>query len=172
MRKVALCLGISIDGYIARRDHTFDFLFLPEDYSMQPFFDRIDTAFLGRKTWEVTKEFGPPGSGEGTRSFVFSHRLEPGEREGVIVTRESPEAIVERLRREPGKDMWLMGGGELVRHFLREDLVDELYLGIVPTLLGDGIPLFPAGFPQRDFRLVGHESFSRGLVTLRYERSR
>ena len=90
----------------------------------------------------------------------------------VIVTRESPEAIVERLRREAGKDMWLMGGGELVRHFLREDLVDELYLGIVPTLLGDGIPLFPAGFPQRDFRLVGHESFSRGLVTLRYERSR
>lgn len=170
MRKVVLCLGISIDGYIARKDHSFDFLFIPEDFSMQPFLDRIDTTLMGRKTWEVTKAYGPPPPGTG--AFVFSTSLEPGEREGVTLTREAPEETVARLRREPGKDMWLYGGGELIRTFLQADLVDEMLLGIVPTLLGDGIPLFPAGFPQREFRCLEHQGYSRGLVTLRYERTR
>lgn len=63
-----------------------------------------------------------------------------------------------------------MGGDELARHFLIEDLVDELYLGIVPVLLGAGIPLFPPGFPQHDFTLVENQTFSRGLVALTYRR--
>ena len=62
-----------------------------------------------------------------------------------------------------------MGGGELAREFLKADLVDELYLGIVPVLLGEGIPLFPSGFPQRDFKLIENKSYSKGLIALRYE---
>jgi len=65
-----------------------------------------------------------------------------------------------------------MGGGELARDFLKADLVDELYLGIVPVLLGEGIPLFPAGFPQRNLELIENKTFSRGLITLKYERAR
>jgi dihydrofolate reductase len=63
----------------------------------------------------------------------------------------------------------MMGGGELAREFLRADLIDGLYLGIVPTLLGEGIPLFPAGFPQRDFKLVENQTYSKGLIALKYE---
>ncbi len=65
-----------------------------------------------------------------------------------------------------------MGGGELARAFLNADLVDRLYLGVVPTLLGEGIPLFPSGFPERNFTLLENKTYSRGLITLTYERAR
>jgi len=69
-----------------------------------------------------------------------------------------------------GKDIWLMGGGELTREFLRDDLVDELHLGVVPVLIGEGIPAFPSGFPERKFTLVENNTYSKGLIALRYER--
>jgi len=65
-----------------------------------------------------------------------------------------------------------MGGGELARSFLEEDLVDELYLGIVPVLIGEGLPLFPSGFPQREFSLLENKTYSKGLIALRYARTR
>jgi len=76
------------------------------------------------------------------------------------------------LRKRPGKNIWLMGGGELARSFLEEDLVDELYLGIVPVLIGEGLPLFPSGFPQREFSLLENKTYSKGLIALRYARTR
>jgi dihydrofolate reductase len=65
-----------------------------------------------------------------------------------------------------------MGGGEVARDFLKADLVDELYLGVVPVLLGEGIPLFPSGFPQRNFQLIENKTFSKGLIALKYKRTR
>jgi dihydrofolate reductase len=66
----------------------------------------------------------------------------------------------------------MLGGGELAREFLKADLIDAMELGVVPTLLGKGIPLFPSGFPQREFTLLENKSYSRGLITLKYERAR
>lgn len=86
--------------------------------------------------------------------------------------REEPKRFVEELRKKKGKDIWLIGGGELAREFLKEDLVDELYLGIVPVLIGEGIPLFAAGFPQREFTLTERKAYSGGLIALKYERVR
>ena len=85
---------------------------------------------------------------------------------------ESPAKFVEGLRKKPGKDIWHMGGGELAREFLRADLVDEIRLGIMPVLLGEGIPLFPSGFPQREFSLTECRSYSKGMVSLVYQRRR
>jgi dihydrofolate reductase len=171
MRKILLGLGISLDGYIARRDGSVDFLFMPKDYSMAEFFSTIDTAIMGRKTYDVAKATGG-GFGGTVKYFVMSRQLPAGEREGLIFTRESPRELATRIRRHQGKDIWLMGGGELARDFLKNDLVDELYLGIVPVLLGEGIPLFPSGFPQREFTLVENKTFSRGLIALKYRRKR
>jgi dihydrofolate reductase len=171
MRKVVLGLGISLDGYIARLDGSVDFLFMPKDYSMAGFFSSIDTAILGRKTYDVAKAMGG-GFGGNVKYYVMSRTLPAGEREGLIFTRESPAALLEKIRMHKGKDIWLMGGGELARDFLKADLVDELYLGIVPVLLGEGLPLFPSGFPQRNFALVENKTFSRGLIALKYRRVR
>jgi dihydrofolate reductase len=105
-------------------------------------------------------------------TYVFSHSQPAGERDGLIFVNESPASFIRKLRKRPGKDIWLMGGGELARDFLKADLVDRLYLSIVPVLLGEGIPLFPSGFPQRDFKLLENKAYSQGLIVLTYERSR
>jgi dihydrofolate reductase len=174
VRKVVLGLGISLDGYIARRDGAVDFLFMPKDYPMAAFIASIDTAIMGRKTYDVSKAMGGGDFGGNIKHYVLSRTLPPGERDGLIFVNESPAALVERIRRDKsrGKDIWLMGGGELARDFLKDDLVDELYLGVVPVLLGEGIPLFPSGFPQRNFALVENKTFSRGLIALKYRRVR
>jgi dihydrofolate reductase len=172
MRKVVLGVGISLDGYIARPDGSVDFLFMPKDYSMAEFFRSIDAAVMGRKTYDVSQKMGGGMSSPGISSYVFSRSLEAGERGGVTIVRETPKEFIEALRQKKGKDIWLMGGGELTQEFLREDLVDELYLGVVPTLIGEGIPAFPSGFPQREFKLAENKTFSKGLIALKYERAR
>jgi dihydrofolate reductase len=162
MRKVILGLGISIDGYIARLNGAVD-------YSMAPFFATIDTAVMGRKTVDAAKGASFGGS---IKTYVFSRSRPSGEREGVTFVNESPESLVGELPKRTGKNIWMMGGGELGREFLKADLAHEIYLGIVPTLLGEGIPLFPSGFPQRNSSLIENKSYSRGMIALRYARKR
>jgi dihydrofolate reductase len=173
MRHIVLALGISLDGYIARPDGSVDFLFMPKDYSMAPFFQTIDAALLGRKTYLVgLRMSGGKINTYGIETYVLSRSLPPGERDGLIFTNAAPSEIAASLRKRKGKNIWHMGGGELAREFLKEDLIDEIHLGIVPKLLGAGIPLFPSGFPERHFRLLENKTFSQGLITLTYERSR
>lgn len=174
MRNVILGLGISLDGYIARPDGSVDFLFMPKDYSMGPFFKTIDAALMGRKTYEVGLRMsgGKKLHTYGLATYVFTRSLPPGERDGIVFTSDSPKEIVKSLRKRKGKHIWLMGGGELARDFFKEDLVDELYLGIVPVLIGEGLPLFPPGFPQREFKLLENKTYSRGLISLKYARNR
>ena len=174
-RKVILGLGISLDGYIARPDGAVDFLFMPKDYHphWSKFMGRIDTAIMGRKTYEVGKKLsGGKIDTMGIKTYVMSQTLPPGEREGLIFTRKSAQEIVKAIRTSSGKDIWMMGGGELARVFLADDLIDEMYLGIIPTLIGEGIPLFPPGYPQREFNLVKNTAFSRGMIALVYARAR
>jgi dihydrofolate reductase len=172
MRKIVLGLGISVDGYIARPDGAVDFLFMPKDYSMAPFFATVDTAIMGRKTFDAALKMGGSFGGSSMATYVFSHSKPPGERDGLTFVNESPATFVSKLRNRPGKDIWLMGGGELAREFLKADLVDELYIGMVPVLLGEGIPLFPSGFPQREFSLIENRTFSKGMIALKYKRIR
>jgi dihydrofolate reductase len=176
MRSVILGLGVSLDGYIARPDGTFDFLFMPKDFSMAEFFASVDTAVMGRKTYEVSKAMGgAPDAGKSgpkVTNYVFSRSLPTGEREGFIFVKQSPESLITSLREKEGKDIWLAGGGELARDFLAADLVDEIHLGVVPVLLGAGLPAFPAGFPQRNFELMENKTFSQGLVSIKYKRAR
>jgi len=171
MRRIVLGLGISLDGYIARLDGSVDFLFMPKDFSMGPFFKTIDTALMGRKTYEVTLRMsGGTLRDGGLDKYVFSRSLPPGKRDGLTFVNENPKSFVAELRKSKGKNIWHMGGGELARSFLQDDLIDELYLGVVPTLIGEGLPLFPVGFPERRFRLLENKTFSKGLIALKYER--
>ena len=173
MRKIVLGLGISLDGYIARRDGAVDFLFMPKDYSMAPFFATVDTAIMGRKTLDAgLKMSGGSLPNYSMAYYVFSHSKPPGKHKNWTFVNESPAAFVAKLRKRPGKDIWLMGGGELARDFLKADLVDELYLGVVPVLLGEGLPLFPSGFPQRNYSLIENKTYSRGMIALKYRRAR
>ncbi len=173
MRRVVLGLGMSLDGYIARLNGDVDFLFMPKDYSMAPFFASIGAAIMGRKTLDDgLRMSGGSLPKSPYKYYVMSRSKPPGERDGVVFTNKSPAVLVGQIRKSPGKNIWLMGGGEIARDFLKADLVDELYLGVVPVLLGEGIPLFPSGFPQRDFELVENKTYSKGLISLKYKRRR
>ena len=171
MRKIILAVGLTLDGYIARRDGALDFLVMPKDYSMEPLLESVDTGVMGRKTLEAGLKMG---GGSLPKShmvlYVFSQSRRPGPQDGFTYVNESPAGIVSQLRKLQGKDIWLMGGGELAREFLKADLIDELHLGIVPVLLGEGIPLFPGGFPQRDFTLIESKPYSGDMISLKYER--
>lgn len=174
MRKIIYAVGTSLDGYIARQDGSLDFLHLtPSDYSMGPFFKTIDVGLMGRKTYEAgLRMAGGKFESHGLRCFIFSRTLPEGESGLAVFVREDPKKFVQELRKQRGKNIWLAGGGELAREFLKEDLVDELYLGIRPVLIGDGIPLYAKGFPQREFSLTESKSYSGGVIALKYERVR
>lgn len=140
---------------------------------MASFFKTVDTVIMGRKTLEAALKMNggslPPSS---MPYYVFSRSKPPGKSDGWTFVNESPAAFVAKLRKRLGKHIWLMGGGELARDFLKADLIDELNLGIVPVLLGEGIPLFPGGFPQRNFSLVENKTYSGGMIGIKYKRVR
>lgn len=176
-RKVILGFGISIDGYIARRNGAMDYLLIDKEGEsvMADFFSKIDTTIMGRKTavdMAKMRKSGEIPETPGITNYVVSRRWKPGKRDGFEVVSGSLTVFVKKLKRRPGKDIYLGGGGELARSFLKEDLVDELFIGLSPLLLGDGIPGFPGKFPQRDFKLTECKSYSNGSVGLRYQRIR
>jgi dihydrofolate reductase len=144
-RKVILGFGISLDSYISRRNGDLDFLVIDKEGEalMADFFSKIATTIMGRKTAAATAKMRKSGEipeTPGMANYVVSQRWKPGKREGFEVVSGSLKAFVRKLKRRPGKDIYLGGRGELARSFLQEDLVDELFIGLGPTLLGDGIP--------------------------------
>ncbi len=172
-RKVILGVGMSLDGYIARKDGSVDFLFMPKDYSMAPFMESIDVSIMGRKTLDVALIHGASfDKGDPSKTFVYSKTKPEGVNGGLTYTRKDPAKLIASIRKRPGKHIWIMGGGEIARSFLESDAVDERYLGVVPSLLGEGIPLFPPGFPQRNFTLTENKTYSKGLIALTYARSK
>jgi dihydrofolate reductase len=103
MRKVVLGLGISLDGYIARPDGAVDFLFMPKDYSMGPFFATVDEAIMGRKTYEVELKMGGGSLPKSKMAmYVFSHSQAPGKRGGVTFVNESPKTFRKRPEKPSG----------------------------------------------------------------------
>jgi dihydrofolate reductase len=174
MRKVILDSSVSLDGYLARADGGLEFLKIPKGYTMSALFDGVDTLAFGRKTFdEALKRMGgtynPPPPRLPTYIFSKSRSLAPGD--GVIFTRDTPSDFIATRRKEVGKNILVMGGGELARSFLTDDAVDEISLRIHPILLGSGIPFFPPGFPERAFRLADSKNYEPdGILMLRYVR--
>jgi len=176
MRKIILAAGITLDGYIARPDGSIDYLRMTKEGAtvMAALFSTVDTIVMGRKTFDasVAMQGGTFRNPVDIPTYVFSRTLAPGERDGVTFTNQIPASWVRKIRARPGKHVFHMGGGELARSFLEADLIDELSLGVVPILLGEGLPLFPARFPQRDFVLVENKTYSKNDIALTYARVR
>jgi dihydrofolate reductase len=182
MRKVILGLGISLDGYIARKNGAVDWLSMDYDYDFAAFFKTIDVVLMGRKSWEVAlgmmskskpkSKISNPYAGMET--YVFSNTLKESRVEGVEIVSENLKEFVENLKSKEGKHIWLSGGGELAKSFLDENLVDEIHLGITPILLGAGLPLFPELAREIPLKLVSsrackHKKEDNAMLELIYE---
>ena len=175
MRKVKYGVGVSLDGYIAAPDGSVDWLERAtrkakgEDFGMGEFFRSIDTVPMCRKTYEIALKMGMGKGGySGMKNYVFSRTLPPGTRDGVEFVSGDPAALIARLKQQPGKDIWLCGGGELTREFLNAGALDEIILGIVPVLIGGGRPTFPPEFPETEVELVEVKQYKGGVMGLTY----
>lgn len=177
MRKVILGVGISLDGYIARKDGAVDWLSMDWDYDFTAFFKTIDAVLMGRKTFDKALEMTPHKNANpyaGMETYVFSRTLNSSGVEGVEIISENLKEFVENLKRSDGKNIWLSGGGELAKSFLDENLVDEIHLGVTPILLGAGLPLFPELAREVPLRLVSnrackHKNEDNAMLELIYE---
>jgi dihydrofolate reductase len=169
MRLVKYFVASSLDSYISRKDGTMDWLFMDQDYGMRDFFASVDVAVMGRKTYAKALELSPQGVHfPGMKTYVFSHLLPKGKQEQIEVISEEPAAWVETMRAADGKDIWLVGGGEMVREFQQKRLVNEIGISIHPRLLGDGIPLYAQPYPETELELIQSKQYASGLVQVFY----
>ena len=171
-RNVIVHIATSADGYIARPDDDLEWLTsrpAPKGfYGMNAFMKTIDTTLMGRKTYEMSLRLGAKFDSK-DRSIVFSRHAPPSDApSGVEFVSDAIGPFVSRLRERPGKDIWLMGGGELIASFLDEDAIDEFVVSVVPVFIGDGIPLIARRHRHIPLDLHSVERFDDGLVQLHY----
>jgi len=169
MRRIKYFVASSLDSYISRVDGGVDWLFTDQDYGMKEFFATVDVAVMGRKTYQKVVELSPPGPiFPGMKNYVFSHLLPKGKQEHIEVVSDPPEVWANAVLAKPGKDIWLVGGGEMVKEFLQKRLVNEIGISIHPRLLGDGIPMFAQPYPETELELVRSKQYSSGLLQVFY----
>ena len=171
-RKIIVHIAASADGYIARADDDLEWLTsrpAPAGfYGMNAFMKTIDTLLLGRKTYEASLRLGGKFDAK-TKTIVFSRHAPPADiPPGVEFESGGVAAVVQRLRERPGKDIWLMGGGELIASFLDAQAIDEFVVSVVPVFIGDGIPLIARRHRHVPLELQSVERFDDGLVQLHY----
>jgi len=172
-RKVIVHIATSADGYIARPDGDLDWLTsrpAPEGfYGMDAFMKSIDTMLLGRKTYDVSLRLGATFDSKKSRTIVFSRAAPPADvPSGVEFVNDPIGPFTSHLRDQPGKDIWLMGGGDLIASFLDEHAIDEFVISVVPVFIGDGVPLIARRHRNVPLDLQSTERFDDGLVQLRY----
>jgi len=168
-RRVWYSVAMSLDGYIAREDGGYDWIPHEPGFDWAAFMGRFDTVLMGRKTYEVALGQGG-GPQIGSRTYVFSRTLRQSDHPKVTIVGDDATETVAALRKERGKDIWLMGGGLLFRHLLEAGQVDMVEVGLVPVLLGGGIPLLPPGGSSVALRLTATEQPGEsGILRLTYE---
>jgi dihydrofolate reductase len=171
-RKIIVHIAASADGYIARPDGDLDWLTsrpAPKGfYGIEAFMKSVDTMLLGRKTYEASLRLGAKFDAKNP-TIVFSRDAPPTSLpSGVEFVNEAIGPFVRRLREQPGKNIWLMGGGDLIASFLDADAIDEFVVSVVPVFIGDGIPLIARRHRQVPLKLQSVTPFDDGLVQLHY----
>ena len=178
MGKVILYIAASIDGYIAREDGAVDWLDMVamegEDYGYTAFYEGVDALIMGSKTYEEVLALSPgvwPYVGK--LSYVLSRRRLTSENLEIVITAETAEDVVAKLKREGAGRIWLLGGGALTASMLELDLIDEIILSVIPVMLGKGLPLFPRQeLGDKKLELVETKGYGSGLGQLHYLLSR
>jgi dihydrofolate reductase len=180
-RKIIVYIATSADGYIARPDGDVEWLNRRPrtvDYGMRAFYPTIDTILWGRKTYDwlldYYKKKGKKRAMFDTKlaNYVFSRKPPRRAAPGVEFVSEPVNAFAQRLRGTPGKHIWMMGGGELIASFLDAGEIDEFDIHVIPTLIGEGIPLVAPRHRDVPLRLRSSRKYPDSVVRLRYEVAR
>lgn len=167
MRHLRYGVATSLDGFIAGPNGEYDWIARDSGIDFVAIYRQFDTVLMGRRTYEIMLEKGMSPAGMGMKAFVVSTTLAASQYPDVtILSSAIPEAVA-ALKAEPGKDIWLMGGGVLFRAMLDAGLVDTVDLSVFPVLLGSGVPLLPQG-RRWPLRLKESKSLPSGILVLSY----
>jgi dihydrofolate reductase len=172
-RNIIVHIATSADGYIARPDGDIEWLTerpAPKGfYGIGKFVNSIDAKLLGRKTYDLSVQMGATFDTR-TPHYVFSRRPAPASvPPGVEFVAESIGAFARRLRTGKGKDIWMMGGGEIMAAFLDEGAIDDFIISVIPTFIGDGIPLIARRHRHVPLNLQSVRRFPDGVVQVHYK---
>lgn len=176
-RKIIVYIATSADGFIARKDGAVDWLDRPEtagDYGMLKFFKSIDTILWGRKTYDTLLKFQKEGKAAPDmygpiKSYVFSRKPRKKVIAGFEFVTDPINRFARRLRAQKGKDIWMMGGGSIIASFLDAGEIDEFIIHVMPTFIGEGIPLIAARLRTVPLKLLSTKKFSDGVLRLHYQ---
>ncbi len=171
MRKLRYLIAASIDGFIARHDHSFDFL-LMEGPHAQDFFETLgefDAVLMGRATYDIAASAGEPNPYPAFKTFVVSKTLQEPPHPNVTVLCEGLEEAVTELKSSAGKDIWLCGGGNLAGQLLSSGLIDEVAVKINPVALGGGRPLFGDLGGAITLMLRDTKAYNNGVLLANYD---
>jgi dihydrofolate reductase len=173
-RKIVVHMAASVDGFIARPDGDVAWLDRPRlkgDHGMGAFFKTIDTILWGRKTYAKGIEMGMEAAGFGPKikNYVFSSQPQESLLPGFTWINEPIKTFAQRLRAQPGKDIWMMGGGGIIASFLDEGEIDEFCINVIPILIGEGIPLVQPRHRSILLKLLASKAFPDGVVHLHYD---
>jgi len=175
-RKIILNLAISLDGFIADEDGGFDWIEGDGDIShdtkqkfgFSEFANTVDTLVMGRKAYEdcpseTLKEFSSK------TIYVATTRKLNSKYDNVKFVNKSILDQVLELKETKGKGIWVWGGGILADHFIKANVIDEYIIGIIPIILGKGVPLFLENNPLIKLHLC-ESTTQEGIIILRYDK--
>ena len=170
-RKIIVYIATSADGYIARPDGDFSWLnnrkSVKGDYGISKFYKKVDAAIMGRKTFELGVKMGQVGY-PGLQNYVFTRKAQKNPAPNIEFVTEDVDAFVKRLRKTKGKNVWLVGGGEVIASFLDRGHVDEFIIHVMPLFIGEGIPLIQPKHRDVPLKLLKARRYSDGVVRLHY----
>ncbi|MCA0981242.1 dihydrofolate reductase family protein [Exiguobacterium aestuarii] len=172
MPKVVLYIAMSLDGKIARSNDQLDWLFAVEgdgDNGYAEFFKTVGAVIMGRKTYEEVLKLEEGAYPYKDMPNYILTRQPDREAEHVTFTDEPIEELIHRLKVEVDQDIWLIGGGEVIKAAMEHELIDRYEIAIAPVVLGEGIPLFPEGTKETKLRLISQRA-SGQFVMVTYER--
>lgn len=176
MRRVVLYIAMSLDGYIADVNGGVDWLVGEKSeaesidtYAM--FIEDVDTIVMGWRTYQQVRVELSPGKWpyQGLNCYVLTHR-EILPEAGIEFVNGSAAELLEGLRRQEGKNIWICGGADVIRQLMQADLIDCWHIAVIPTLLGKGIRLFAEIPSEQRLHLLKTVNYN-GIVELIYEKA-
>ena len=174
MRKIKLYIAASLNGKIAEKDGSVDWLYVKDndeeiDYGYEKFYESIDTTIQGSSTYKQVESWGIDFPYPDKRNYVITRNKQLKDNQNVVFISENHIEFIKKLKTKPGKNIWLIGGGKINTMLLNEGLIDELQLFCMPIILSDGIDLFEEIPNRTDLKLIETKTHDTGAIEMKYQ---